>query len=153
MTAPDIHLWKYQGRAARNYSGLNLSGTVRGCRKLAHGVERLLMKGADRSLSLELSTPPSLLLRSVNRSEKVQVYRELLLTLSDETQFLDFEDALELRLDRVNLELLAKAVEAISRGVGDFSILDAPLWMWWSYTNTDGRLAITAPEPGYNPGP
>lgn len=144
-----IYLWTFSGRKARELPGYHFSGTARGCAKLLHAIDLRLRGQVAEALPVVLDPVP---VKALQGGQVGASYQELLLTPADETAIVDYGDALEICVTRNDLTVFRAAVEAASKGVGDFEILDGQLWFWWSYLDQTGELVVNT-DPDFNPGP
>ena len=71
-----------------------------------------------------------------------------MITPAETTELKDFDDAAELRATREDLAMFIKAVQASGRGIGDFTLFDGAMWVWWGYSFVEGKLCTPKPDFG-----
>ena len=143
-----IHLGSYL-KPIRGLEGLHFCATLRGGGKLLATLESILERPDFGSRQVHLEPIPDKALGRVASRHSGVVHRdELLITPAEATELQDFDDAAELRATREDLAMFIKAVQASGRGIGDFTLFDGAMWVWWGYSFVEGKLCTPKPDFG-----
>jgi hypothetical protein len=130
-----VAVWRYQANT-RNYPGYHLTADAAGCTLLQERVATLA-RGIGRSAVLRLSPPTQRMLDIPNnhRGEAPCTYFAELHIEVAAAQLSISPDGRTCRLaaTRADLRDLARGVDGIAQGRGDYCIGsgDQSLWFWW----------------------
>jgi len=125
-----MYVWKYSGDD--NYPGYNFSGTPDSCERLIDGLELFLAKRVTGArFILKLQPVTRVALRMVNsRSSDTTSFLTVKLGCSQETEFREVDQRLEMSLSLEDLKIFIDAIKAMRNGVGDFDAVDGQAWFW-----------------------
>lgn len=140
-----VALWRYRD-ASRHYAGWHLSADDAGCQSIKEWLDILATNQAKANIAIQISRPSSALLQVPNcRGGSASTYSPVCLRLNyqpTENVWLITKvmDEVELTIGCEWLKQLAKGIEGILQGNGDYSIghddytdkqNDSRLWFWW----------------------